>query len=200
MARIRSAALALTVAALGVTGCGGSAETPPPAAAPAPAPAQTATASTQSGGGVGVDIGQERAAVKRSMRTWGEAASRASRKSHRRLEPWGDRIQAMSKGKLNRARVIAMGKVVARAARAAEYEYDLLRTIELPAEAEAVHTIYTFLEMEEEALRLLQRFGAEITALDDLESLVFAVKRFGALEDDYARAANAVHAGACASS
>lgn len=198
MARNRSAALALTVAALGIAGCGGSAETSPPAAAPAPVP--TTTASAQSGGGIGVDIGQERAAVERSVRTWGRAASRACRKSHRRLEPWGKRIEAMTKTKPTRARVTAMGKLLARTARAAEYEYDLLRAIELPAEAEAVHAIYTFMEMEEEALRLVQRAGAEITALDDLESILFTFKRFEGLEDDYARAAKAVHARACTES
>jgi hypothetical protein len=196
---MRSAALALTLAALGVTGCGGSAEAPPPAAAP-PVP-QTATASMQgSGGGIGVDIGEQEAAVERSLRTWGREATRACRKSQRRLKPWNERISSIARGKPTRAKLKRLGRTVADTAKAAEYEYDLLRAIVLPAESDAVHEIYTFLEMEEEALRLVQRVGAEITALDDLESLVFALKRFKTLEDDYGRAAKAVHAGACTAS
>ena len=198
MIRNRSVALALTVAALGATGCGGSAEAPPPAAAPVPA----TPVSTQGGGsgGIGIDIGEQRAAVDRSVRAWGREATRACRKSHRRLEPWSRRIGSLAQGKPTRAKVKRLGHTIARTAKAAEYEYDLLRAIALPAEADAVHEIYTFLEMEEEALRLVQRAGEEITALDDLEGLLFTVKRFRTLEREYERAAEAVHAGACAES
>ncbi|HEX8648797.1 MAG TPA: hypothetical protein VF715_18010 [Thermoleophilaceae bacterium] len=196
MVRIRTAALAAILAVLGITGCGGSAATAPPATAPVPV--QTATASTQGSGGASVDVGKEQAAAERSLRTWGKAASRACRKAQRRMKPWEGRVRAMTSHKPTRARAVALGKVVARGARAAEYEYDLLRDVQLPAQAEAVHTIYTFLEMEEEALRLVQRLGTEFTELNDLESLVFTVKRFDGLEDDYRRAAKAAHAGACA--
>jgi hypothetical protein len=147
-----------------------------------------------------VDLDQQRAATKQSLRAWGRAATKACRKSKRRMEPWTNRLKSMLRTEPTRARVVAMGKLLARGARAAEYEYDLLRAIALPAEADAVHTIYTFLEMEEEALRLVQRLGAEVTALDDPESILLVAKRAAALEDDYRRAARAVHAGACAQS
>jgi hypothetical protein len=199
--RRHSAALALAVAAIGVTGCGGSgSDVPPPAAAPAPVTAPASTQGQSGGGGVAVDLDQQRAATKRSLRTWGRAASRACRKSQRRMEPWERQLESMTSAKPTRARVASMGKLLARGARSAEYEYDLLRSIELPGEADAVHSIYTFLEMEEEALRLVQRLAAEVTALDDPESILLVAKRAGALADDYRRAARAVHAGACAAS
>lgn len=188
------------VAAFGVTGCGGAgSDVPPPAAAPAPVTAP-ASSQGQGSGGVAVDLDQQRTALKRSLRAWGRAASKACRKSQRRLDPWERQLEAMTRTKPTRARVASMGRLLTRGARSAEYEYDLLRAIALPEEADAVHAIYTFLEMEEEALRLVQRLAVEVTALDDLESILLVGRRASGLMDDYRRAARAVHAGACAAS
>ena len=199
----RIAIAALVAAAIGTAGCGGSAEAPPPAAtAPAtPAPQATTASNGQGKSGVSTDIGQNRAASERAVREWGAAATRACRVSRKEGRSWEQRMRSMpGRGNPSRAQVAAFGRVVAGYAKAAEGEYDRLRAVALPSDPEAVHTVYTFLEMEEEALRLVQRLGAEFSAVENRDGVLLAIRRLNALNDDYRRAAKAAYAGACAQS
>jgi hypothetical protein len=203
----RPAALALSVAVLGVTGCGGS-DAPPPAAAPAPAaPAAGVAPSSSSAtpvsadgsGAISMDIESERKAAKKSLRAWGKAADRACRKAERRVDLWEPRFaSAGPKGrKPTKADAQRVGRLIARFARAAEYEYKLLTAIAMPKEADAIDAIDSFLQKEEEMLMLIQRLGAELTVANDRDSIISALRRLDRLEDDYKRAARAAGAPVC---
>jgi hypothetical protein len=202
--------VALSVALLGVIGCGGDSGAPAPSDQPtapaAVAPAQSGGATpvsdtgTSGEGGIAQDIETERVAAKRALRTWGQAAERACRKAERRVDPWVKRVLALRppKGRRpSRAEVRRIGKRIVALGRAAEYEYNLLRGVALPKEAAAVDQIEDFFDKEEEALMLVQRLGVELEALDDLEAFVTTIDRLRRLDDDYRRAGRAVGARSC---
>jgi hypothetical protein len=146
-------------------------------------------------GAIGEGIARDRAAAEKALRTWGEAATRACRKSDRRLDPLDSLLKP--KGKLDRAGTERLGRGWARYAEAAEYEYDLLRAIPTPAEPAAVDAIQAFFEKEEELLMLAQRIGVELKAHNDRGALLRTVRRVLRLADDYKRAARAVNASRC---
>jgi hypothetical protein len=205
MVRTRTVSVALSVALLGLTGCGGS-DAPPPAATPA-APAATAPAasgttavatqgSTGSGGGLGGDIALERKQARKALRKWGARATRVCRKAERTYAPHAARIAAIGRQGKN-ASLAEAGRVFGAYAKAAEREYNLVRAIPLPAQPEAVDAIDGFFQKEEEALMLLQRAALELRAHNDRPSFVRTAARFGDLLDDYRRSARSVHAEAC---
>ena len=198
--------VALSVALLGVTGCGGSSDAPPAAppvaTAPAAPGANTPVADQSTGGGgdagVGTDIENERVAAKRALRTWGKSAERACRKAERKIEPWLARLlrfRPKSRAEFKRA-----GKMLVDIARAAEYEYELLRDVALPSEPAAIDAIHSFFDKEEEALMLVQRIGVELEMLNDAKGILNSLARLSRLEDDYRRAGRAVGAYSCVDS
>ena len=205
--------VALSVALLGVTGCGGSSDAPPAAApgapAAAPADAGTATPVADTGGGavnggdgsIVRDIEAQRKASKAALRKWGKAANRVCRKGEQRLERnWVGRIKAMvPKGrKPTKREVERMGAVILAMSRDAERTYDSLQGIALPTEPDAVDTILAFFDKVEEELVLAQRIGIELEKRNDLESIVHTLVRVGRLADDFKRSSKSVHAPSCA--
>jgi hypothetical protein len=211
--RARLVSVALSVALLGVTGCGGDSgsapapsepSAPPAAAAPATSGGATPVSDTGSGGasdgGIAKDIETERVAAKRALRTWGQGAERACKKAERRIDPWVKRVLALKPRKGERvspAEARRIGKRIAEFGRAAEYEYKLLQNVALPQEAAAIDKIEDFFDKEEEALMLVQRLGVELQALNDLEAFVTTIGRLNRLDDDYRRAGRAVGAHSC---
>jgi hypothetical protein len=193
----RLAVVALSVAVLGATGCGGGSDAPAPAAPAAP-PAATAPVADRSGGAdgsIGRDIEKERVAAKRALRTWGVAAERACRKAERKIEPWLARLTKITWK--SRADFKRNGRMIVDLARAAEYEYEVLRNVALPTQAEAIDAIHAFFDKEEEALMLVQRIGVELEMLNDPDGILRSLARLNRLEDDYRRAGRAVGAYSC---
>jgi hypothetical protein len=193
--------MALAVAVLGVTGCGGS-DAPPPAAAPAPpataAPSSGSTTPVSAGnsGAVGVDIAGEAKAARKAVRAWGKAASKVCRKSDKRFKSWDGRAVRLNRHS-TRADAMRAGRVLAQFARAAEREYDLLTAIAMPKEADAVHAIDSFLQKHEEAMILLHRLGADFSSASDASSAINGLRRIRRIEDDHERAALTVNARVC---
>lgn len=204
MSRTRTALVTLSVALLGVTGCGGSGATPPaaaPVAAPTAAAGQSgatnvATRDSNRSGGLGDPIAEERRQARKSLRKWGRRATRVCRKAERAYAPHLARILALGREGKN-VSLTRAGGVFDDYAAAAEREYDLVREIPLPAQVEAVDVIDAFFQKEEEALMLLQRAALELRAHDDRPSFVRTAVRFRDLLDDYRRAARSAHAEAC---
>ena len=206
--------VALSVALLGVTGCGGSSDAPPAAApgAPAAAPADAGTATpvadtggaaVNSGGDGSIvkDIEAQRKASKAALRKWGKVADRVCRQDEKRLErDWMGRIKAMvPKGrKPTKGEVERLGAVILAMSRDAERTYDSLQRIALPTEPDAVDTIQAFFDKVEEELVLAQRIGIELKKRNDLESTVHTLVRIGRLADDFKRSSKSVHAPSCA--
>lgn len=195
MVRTRTAVVALAVALLGVTGCGGSDVAPP---APAPAPPAATNVSTQGSGGLGSDFAQERREAKAALRKWGRAATKACRRLDGEQAPYGRRFRAMSASPdRSKDAIVDAGRVFKAYTKIAEREYDLVREVPLPQQAEAIDAIDSFLQKEEEAIMLLQRAALELDAHNDFASLVRTAVRFRDLLDDYRRAARAVYAEPC---
>ncbi|HEX8743628.1 MAG TPA: hypothetical protein VF712_10885 [Thermoleophilaceae bacterium] len=187
--------MALAVALLGVTGCGGSDVAPP---APAPAPPAATNVSTQGSGGLGSDFAQERREAKAALRKWGRAATKACRRLDGEQAPYGRRFRAMSASPdRSKDAIVDAGRVFKAYTKIAEREYDLVREVPLPQQAEAIDAIDSFLQKEEEAIMLLQRAALELDAHNDFASLVRTAVRFRDLLDDYRRAARAVYAEPC---
>jgi hypothetical protein len=209
----RLAVISVAAALLGVTGCGGSDEaapTPPPSAAAAPAaqsaPGGGAAPVANTGGdGAGAgsiarDIENERVASRDALRKWGVSAERACRKAERKVEPWLARMTKFKAPKNRRAtakEVERAGKLIVDFAHAAEYEYELLRAIELPTQPDAIDQIESFFDKEEEALMLVQRLGIELQKRNDREGFLSSLDRLRRLSDDYKRAGRAVGARSC---
>lgn len=208
----RLAVISVAASLLAVTGCGGSdapAPAPPAGAAPAaqtaPSAGATPVADT-SGGGTGDngaiarDIENERVAAKRALRRWGASAERACRKAERKVDPWLDRMLSFKAPKHRRATAAEVehaGNLIVSFARAAEYEYELLRAIALPTQPEALDRVQSFFDKEEEALMLMQRVGIELQKRNDPEGFFTSLDRLRRLTDDYRRAGRAVGALSC---
>jgi hypothetical protein len=150
-------------------------------------------------GAIGVDIAGEAKATSKAVRAWGRAASKVCRKSGKRFKSWEARFDGMKRGrgKATKADAMRAGRVVARFARVAEREYDLLTGIAMPKQADAVHAIDSFLQKQEEAMIVMHRVGADFSAASDRDSALNGLRRLHRIAKDHARAARAVHARAC---
>jgi hypothetical protein len=205
MLRIRSALPTLAVV-VGLTGCGSSSDPAPPAPAPPPAVAADTGGSTapvaahSSGAGSDIASGIERehSGAVRSLRRWGRAADAECKRSARQLKRWESRIPAVPKGRrATSAELRHAGQTFVDLAHQGEAEYDALRGIPLPPEAEAVGVVESFFDKEEEALTLIQRIGVELKAHNDREAFVRTLDRLTRLTDDYKHDARAAHAPHC---
>lgn len=202
--------MALSVAVLGVTGCGGSssaptAGTPDPAAAPPAGPSGSTTSVSTGGGGggdnIGRDIAKEHKESEAALRVWGKQANKLCRKVAARDKVTTKRLEAMlPKGRrFTRPEQEKFGRVVLEYGRQAEKDYFALRDIALPKQAEALDKIQSYFDKVEESLTLAQRFGIEVEEARSLPDMILVAKRIKRLEDDLKRDARTVKAPACAS-
>jgi hypothetical protein len=199
--------LALSVALLGVTGCGGSASAPSASAPtdPAAAPAAGGTATPVStGGGTGgdniaKDIAAEHDAAVAALRVWGKRANAVCRNARKRDRSTISRLRGMiPKGrKFSRGEQERFGREFLKFARTGEATYAKLREIAMPKEAEAVDKIQSFFDKVEEELMLAQRFGIEVEEYRSLPDMLAAIQRSRRLDDDFKRDARAVKAPGC---
>lgn len=202
--------VALSVALLGVTGCGGSSDAPPTAAQPAAPAAPASTGSTTTvaanGGGGGGDniardIAAEHKASEAALRVWGKKANAICKKASGAAKDDARRLRAMiPKGrKFSRREQERFGREFLEFARDGEGTFASLRAVALPKEAEALETIQSFFDKIEEELTLAQRFAIEVEEYRSLPDMLAAVRRSRRLDDDFKRDARAVKAPACAS-
>ena len=202
--------VALSVALLGVTGCGGSSSARPTAAAPDPAAATapgSSTTSVSTGGGSGSggdniarDIAAEHKASEAALRVWGKTASGICRRLRSRHTDDLSRLKAMvPKGrKFTASEQKRFGARFTQLARHGEKEYAALQDIALPKQVEALEKIHSFFDKVEEDLTLGQRFGIEVAERHSLPDMLGAILRLKRLRDDYKRDARAVKAPRCA--
>lgn len=197
--------LAVAVALLGLTGCGGSSDAPPTAAAPATPGAVTAPVSTSGGSGgdnIAKDIAAEHKAAVGSLRVWGKEANAICRTARKRDRSTTSRLRAMiPKGrKFTRSEQERFGREFLQFARTGEKTYAELRAIAMPKEAEAIEKIHSFFDKVEEELMIAQRFGIEVEEYRSLPDMLAAVERSRRLDDDFKRDARAVKAPGCVTS
>ena len=194
----RFLAIVLTLSVVVVlTGCGDSQPAPPPAAAP--------VAGTPVADNGGHPLTSEIKSTERRNRSelvaYGRAAGKACKRAERRFKPWQGRLAALDRREpWSRASVESAGRPLDGAGQAAEYEFNLLRAIALPKQPEALETVEAFLNMEEETLVLVRRFGIELRDHDNLVGILNSARRMQRQGAGYERAARAAHASGCINS
>ncbi len=196
--------VALSVALLGVTGCGGTSAAPSASAPADPAAAAGGTATPVSNGGGGgdniaKDIATEHKASVAALRVWGKDANAICLKARKRDSSTTSRLRSMiPRGrKFTRSEQERFGREFLRFARTGEQTYAKLRAIAMPKEAEAIDKIQSFFDKIEEELTIAQRFGIEVEEYRSLPDMLAAVRRSQRLDDDFKRDARAVKAPGC---